>query len=240
MFMFVDTETTGLPRAGEQPRIVSLAWMAAERSGHVLASGYTLIKPCGFSIPQDVVRIHGISTEHAAREGRPLRSVLSDFSRDLARTKPGHIVAHNIAFDLPVIDAEYTRIGATSPCSGLPRLCTMMIARKRWPGESARLGEVFRRVFTREMVGAHNAQSDVRACAEIFFTMQRVTDAAPDAPTEDVAAIVDAVLDWATRHPQFDTGFVESLQDQMSLGRTLSARQLASLETIVERWRIPV
>ena len=62
MFVFVDTETTGLPQNGEQPRIVSFAWMVAGAVDQPVVFRHVILRPDGFVIPEEVVRIHGIST----------------------------------------------------------------------------------------------------------------------------------------------------------------------------------
>ena len=52
--------------------------------------------------------------------------------------------------------------------------------------------------------------------------------------------MIDAILDWAENHPDFDTSFVESLQGQLDQGRNPSVAQIDALENIIERFRIKV
>jgi len=83
MYLFFDTETTGLPQnwkapvtdLGNWPRLVQLAFLFYDRSGTKISGGDYIIRPEGFTIPPDVARIHGISQERALREGQALRSV---------------------------------------------------------------------------------------------------------------------------------------------------------------------
>lgn len=171
MYVFVDTETTGFPRAGIQPRIVSIAWMIADNPVKPRVFKSSIILPTGFTIPRPAFAVHGISTERAEREGKSLPLVLADFAYDLRTLMPKTIVAHNASFDIPIIGAEFNRLGLVDPCQKLITKCTMLAARQKWPGESAKLGDVYTRLFRSTMKNAHDAGADVWACARIFFSI---------------------------------------------------------------------
>lgn len=82
-YNFFDTETTGVPRdykapasnTRNWPRLVQLGWIVTDEEGNVLSQGNEIVKPEGFVIPADAARVHGITTERAQREGKPLREV---------------------------------------------------------------------------------------------------------------------------------------------------------------------
>jgi len=69
MYLFFDTETTGLPRNWKAPvtdlknwpRLVQLAFLVYDEKGTQISAGDFIIKPEGFKIPADVSLIHGIS-----------------------------------------------------------------------------------------------------------------------------------------------------------------------------------
>ena len=73
MYLFFDTETTGLPKnwkapvtdLNNWPRLVQLAFLYYDNNGNKISGGDFIIKPEGFTIPADASRIHGISTEKA-------------------------------------------------------------------------------------------------------------------------------------------------------------------------------
>ncbi|MBV1796322.1 3'-5' exonuclease [Siccirubricoccus sp. G192] len=232
--LFVDTETTGLPRGGEQPRIVSIAWIVA--AAVPAPPRQAIIRPEGFTIPGRVAAIHGITTQRARREGRPLRAVLAEFAADIAAHRPAALVAHNLAFDLPIIEAEYARLGLASPLGGLARTCTLHAARRRWPGERCGLQAVHARLFGEEFEGAHGAAADVAACARIFFGLQAGDHAPP--PSQAAEALVAAILLWALERPEFDSSFVASIAAQIRAGRSASPRQVAALQRIARHWHI--
>lgn len=109
--LFFDTETTGLPKernvsATENPLnwpdLVSLSWAVTEGSKLIRAKSY-LVQPKGWTIPEDSIKIHGISQKMAEQDGTDLRQVMKEFIRDL------HLVdisiAHNLEFDKNVVIA---------------------------------------------------------------------------------------------------------------------------------------
>ena len=77
MYLFFDTETTGLPRnwkapvtdLNNWPRMVQIAWILCDDKGNRVESADYIIKPENFVIPQDASRVHGITTEKAINEG---------------------------------------------------------------------------------------------------------------------------------------------------------------------------
>jgi hypothetical protein len=84
LYLFFDTETTGLPKnwkapisdLNNWPRLVQLAYLFYDSTGNLISKGDFIIKPEGFIIPLDSSKIHGITTERALREGKSLVSIL--------------------------------------------------------------------------------------------------------------------------------------------------------------------
>jgi DNA polymerase III epsilon subunit-like protein len=76
MFLFLDTETTGLPRYSatdpveKWPRVVQLAWSLYSGDGNCESRNSFIIYPTDFTIPMDSARIHGITTDRAKAKGR--------------------------------------------------------------------------------------------------------------------------------------------------------------------------
>lgn len=70
MYLFFDTETTGLPKRWNAPvtdlenwpRLVQLAWIMYDDRGNMLESRDVIVKPEGFTIPPEASRVHGITT----------------------------------------------------------------------------------------------------------------------------------------------------------------------------------
>ena len=185
MYLFFDTETTGLPKKKNSPlsdfdnwpRMVQLAWILYDNSGKELIRKNQIIKPEGYIIPKVVERIHGISTQRAQREGIPLQVALEDFSKAIDNSK--HIIAHNIIFDESIIGAEFLRKDVQHKLFEKTRICTKEISTNfckipsrrgyKWPT----LSELHTILFGENFLNVHNAIFDVEACARCFFELQR-------------------------------------------------------------------
>jgi DNA polymerase III epsilon subunit-like protein len=184
MFLFFDTETTGIPRnykapvsdLANWPRVIQLAFLLTDPTGAAVSSKQFLIKPDGFSIPKDATKIHGITTERATAEGIEIRVVLDEF---LAIHKSAvTLIAHNMAYDEKVLGAEFLRAELPNPLPKSKRICTMQSATNfcqipgpygyKWP----RLDELHFKLFQRKLDDAHSAEKDVQACAACFFEMK--------------------------------------------------------------------
>jgi DNA polymerase-3 subunit alpha len=258
MLLVADVETTGLPPrrlapfrdVDQWPRIVSIAWALFSTDGTERKRRYAIVKPHGFDIPADSVRVHGITTDRARREGVPLAGLLEMLNADLRSEQPGVFVAHNVAFDRNVVLAEMVRAGAPLSLETLPTFCTMeasvdlcRIPRRgggyKWPS----LAELHRHLFGCDYPEAHDAAADVAACARCYFALQQVGSRTAGEEDEDDASsyaqeLIDRILVWAADQWSFDTSFVEDMQDRLNSRGCLTPRQLAALENIVDRWHI--
>ncbi|GAA2926654.1 MULTISPECIES: 3'-5' exonuclease [Streptomycetaceae] len=109
-----DLETTGTEPL--EARIVTAAVVAVEsRSQEPVRCGTWLADP-GVRIPEQASAIHGISSERAAAEGRPVREVADEIAETLVDYwRAGvPVVAYNAAFDLTLLSAELQRHGLPS------------------------------------------------------------------------------------------------------------------------------
>lgn len=126
MFLVVDCETNGLPRSWKAPvtdlsnwpRAVQVAWALYDSQHRQIVAASRIVRPDGFSIPPSAVQVHGISTERALAEGRPILDVLGELSAAAAQAQI--FVAHNAGFDGSVIAAEYFAWGISRPLARRP------------------------------------------------------------------------------------------------------------------------
>lgn len=103
--LLFDTETTGLPKTKESafkrpnnwPHIVSISWIVLENMKIIDTQSY-IIKP-KWIIPEDAIKIHGITNEIALEKGYELEEVMTKFFD----CKHDWIVAHNLDYDLNVL-----------------------------------------------------------------------------------------------------------------------------------------
>jgi len=186
VYVVFDTETTGLPKNKwapasdfeNWPRIVQLAWAAYDAQGRLTAAESHIVRPDGFTIPDDATRVHGISTAQASRDGRDVREVLELFAVVIRGAEI--LVSHNMEFDENVLAAETYRIGLPIDLQSKMRVCTKVTSTAycqipgqygfKWP----KLSELNAKLFGRELLHAHDAAADVAACAECFFELKRL------------------------------------------------------------------
>lgn len=184
-YLFFDTETTGIPKSYNSPasntrnwpRLVQLAWIMTDVDGNRLSSGNDIIKPDGFLIPSDAVKVHGITTAKALQEGKPLRNVLESFMSEAKQAKC--FVGHNISFDQKIVGAELCRLGIMDTISTKEGLCTMKAGTDycKIPGyfgyKHPKLQELYKKLFGVEFKDAHNAMSDIEATEKCFWALRK-------------------------------------------------------------------
>lgn len=184
--LFFDIETTGKADfkatydAKHQPNIVQLGALLCDHLAQDIASLDLIIKPDGWTIPQDVAAIHGITDAIAQDCGVPILSALSPFSGLVKRADL--IVAHNIAFDLLLCRTAYHRIGKPNPFSAegdsKSVYCTMQHSAPvcklpggrfgyKWPS----LAEAHEILNGQGFDKAHTAMAYVQACKRIYFRL---------------------------------------------------------------------
>ncbi len=186
MYLFFDTETTGLPKnwkapvsdLNNWPRLVQLAFLYYDNNGNKISEGDFIIKPEGFTIPIDAARIHGISTERALIEGQAIKSVLENFQALVGQA--GYLVAHNMSFDEKIIGAEFLRNGMQNSIQTKNKICTMHSTTNfcaidgpygyKWP----KLSELHYKLFRTGFEEAHNASVDISATAKCFWELKRL------------------------------------------------------------------
>jgi DNA polymerase III epsilon subunit-like protein len=186
MYLFFDTETTGLPKnwkapvtdLNNWPRLVQLAYLLYDSAGNKITEGNFIIRPEGFKIDASAANIHGISTERALKEGVPLSQVMDDFLVQLEKST--HLVAHNMSFDEKIVGAELLRLGESNVLNNKKKLCTMNATTDfcairgpygfKWP----KLSELHYKLFKTNFEEAHNAAADIQATAKCFWELKRI------------------------------------------------------------------
>lgn len=185
MYIFFDTETNGLPKnykasmfdVENWPRVIQLGWIFLSDDLKTKSENKFFIKPDGWTVPKEPFWIDkGYSTERCEAEGKPLKVVLEMLVNDINKSK--YMVAHNIGFDYNVLGAEMIRYGAKAT-TRTDKICTMEIGTDvcklpsnygkgyKWP----KLEELYRHLFGKDFIGAHDALSDCVATMECFLRM---------------------------------------------------------------------
>ncbi|PTB97252.1 DNA polymerase III subunit alpha [Marivirga lumbricoides] len=184
MYLIYDTETTGLPQnynapltdADNWPRCVQIAWQLHDAKGKLLDAQNHIVQPEGYDIPYNAKKVHGISTERAQKEGKPLIEVLKAFQEVLEKTDV--VVGHNISFDISIMGAELLRKSLSEKVLTEKQIidtkdestdfCAIPGGRGgkfKWPT----LTELHTKLFGKGFGDAHDAAYDVDATAKCFF-----------------------------------------------------------------------
>ena len=184
MYLFFDTETTGLPKdwnapikdLNNWPRIVQIAWVEYDKHRNLISQGDYIIKPEGYIIPEEVSRIHKIYHKDAIDKGYPIKKVLNVFNSII--DKSDYIIAHNINFDDKVLSAEFLREYITSSLPDKTKICTMesTVDYLKIPGPRGNykfpsLAELSRFLFGEAFKDAHNALIDIQNTAKIYWEL---------------------------------------------------------------------
>ncbi len=186
MYLFFDTETTGLPRnwkapvtdLNNWPRMIQIGWIFCDNQGNRMETNEFIIKPEGFSIPVEASNVHGITTDKANNEGVDLLGVLNSFNNLVEQAD--FIIAHNINFDKMILGAELLRKDIRSDFEKKRKLCTMEASTDycqiegyygyKWP----KLSELHIKLFGKDFEGAHDAFADIDATERCFWEMRRI------------------------------------------------------------------
>jgi len=173
-YLVVDVETTGLPekKSGKEDysscRLVQIAWIKFTCEGQLQETKSFLTKT--IPIPPEITKIHKITDDDVKQNGVDVQIALNEFMTDIRNSRL--IVAHNIIFDLSVIEYELELLGRNQDIDFLetiPSRCTcfdypLMVGEK-----SRKLGDRYFKCFGKYPDTQHDALADAKSCAEIFF-----------------------------------------------------------------------
>ena len=202
MFVLIyDTETTGLPKTktisldvvDKWPYIVQLSYIIYDTDlCKILCENDWIIQlPSGVEIPEETSKIHGITTEISKKRGVDIKYALDRFMDDWERAHL--IVAHNMSFDLGMLQVELLRLHSTNLlkyAGYLNRLhtstnlyCTMQesiqlcnLVTTDKSGRSyvkfPKLGELHEKLFSTTPSNLHNSFNDVIVCLRCFYKLK--------------------------------------------------------------------
>lgn len=190
VFSVVDLETTGFLARGND-RIVEIGIVTVDRDGQILDRWETLLNPDRDLGPQHIHRIAARDVWRAPR--------LEDLAEELSHRLSGTVVvAHNLAFDGPFLEAQLGRVGSGLPAGYLDLgICTMRSAPRFVQGIGRSLAECCE-VFGVTNLHAHCAGDDAYATAQLLSRMIEI-DPAWQLWDERLSLARD--LDWAPVPP---------------------------------------
>jgi DNA polymerase-3 subunit epsilon len=182
--LFIDTETSGLPKDWtlpysnntNWPYAVQVSWIVYSRNGVELKREDHFIRDNDFEIGREAYKVHGISREFLNDKGERRQYVMELLLADLQQYQP-MLVGHYMELDYNITGVDFYRLGITeNPMANLPMYCTMLGSRqyiRTAQVDYLRLGQLYGTLFNRPLDNQHNALVDALATAECFFEMLR-------------------------------------------------------------------
>jgi DNA polymerase III epsilon subunit-like protein len=120
-----DTETTGLPKSkiinpdmlNLWPHIVQFSYVIYDTAlNDIVESKDAIVKvKDGITIPEDSIKIHGITNESSQKNGINIEFILNEFFYHLRSVDL--LVGHNISFDINMIKVELLRFIYETNCN---------------------------------------------------------------------------------------------------------------------------
>jgi len=156
--VFFDLETTGVDPYND--RIVQLAAIKFMPNG--TQTEYNQIFNPGIPIPKGASDVHGFTDEMV--KDKPL---LGDKVKELAELfDNSNLGGYNIKnFDIPLLGAEFTRIGLELDIENIKILDSMKIFQIKEPRT---LTAAYKKYCDKILVDAHDALADIKASIEVF------------------------------------------------------------------------
>lgn len=191
-----DFETSGLPLFSEpsehpdQPHVVQVGAQLVNMDTRIVVQSLdVIVRPVGWTIPDEVAQVHGITTEMAMDLGVPEEAAIEMLLELWKPEMPRLRIGHNEQFDARIMRialkrffgdelADKWKAGAAmctqrlaTPIMKLPPTEKMKAAGRNGH-KSANLREAYEFFTGKPLTGAHNAMVDVDGCKAVFFAIQ--------------------------------------------------------------------
>ncbi|MEH6306008.1 3'-5' exonuclease [Olivibacter sp. CPCC 100613] len=184
--LFIDTETTGLPKKwtvaysakDNWPSAVQIAWILFTKEGKEIKRENFYVNEDDMVISGQAQQVHQIDHAYLRRFGVPRCIVMEKLSDDLRQFEP-LVVGHFVALDCHVLGADFYRCAMENPFLNMRLFCTMIASsryvKKPWI-KYLRLNELYQELFEKELEKAHNALTDAEATAKSYFELIKRRD----------------------------------------------------------------
>lgn len=159
-FAVIDCETTGL--SPESDSIIEIGIIALSATGEYEGEWSHLVNP---ERPVAASEIHGIR-DHDVAEAPTFSELVAPLVNCLSARV---IVAHNVAFDVAFLNAEFARAGYPMTIPLQCTACTMELSKIYLPPGSHSLAEAMKRARL-EPICHHRALVDAHGAARLFQT----------------------------------------------------------------------
>ena len=184
--LFIDTETSGLPKKwnkpydvqGNWPFAIQIAWLVYTNNGELVEERNFYIQHESICIEPLAQKIHGITKEFLTKNGVAKEEVLVLLAKHIETYQP-LVIGHFLELDFHVLNAEYFRAGMQSPFMSRKHFCTMLGTKHlvRNPAHNyLRVDDLYVILFSQVLQHQHNALVDAKATGECFFKLRQRGD----------------------------------------------------------------
>ena len=136
--LIIDTETSGLHF--EKDRIIEVGCLELIDGVFTGNKFHQYYKPDEVEISSESERIHGLSNEFLSK----FNTFEDEIEKFMSFVGESQLIIHNAQFDITMINNALKRSG-TSPINSESTICTLEIAKKKFPGSKNNLNALCRR-----------------------------------------------------------------------------------------------
>lgn len=180
--LFIDTETTGIPKRWDLPysdtdnwpSAVQVSWILYDEFGSLVKKENFYINTGNLKISVASFRVHGITTEFLSKNGETRSFVLKKLSEDIREYHP-LITGHFTEFDIHTLSCDFYRAGLENPFQQSHFYCTMLKSKDYVLNPDVdyfRLPQLYDFLFNEKMERSHDAMIDAEMTAKCFFEIR--------------------------------------------------------------------
>jgi len=179
-YILLDTETTGVNT--EKDYILEIAWVVVDEFGSPLTGIKDCICQYKKTIPSGAKAVHHI-TEDVVMKGLPIELVLEELVKDIRDYDVTRVVAHNGAFDFPIIAQAISRCTNQDQIISIldmETICTLRLARRLFPESDSHALQFLRYDLGLDRPefhegSTHRADNDVLVLMSLFKFLKEQT-----------------------------------------------------------------
>lgn len=168
-----DLETTGVDVTSDRIVTAHVGLLGPDGSAR---SACSWLSDPGVEIPEGATAVHGITTEHARRHGRPAAEVVAEVVTALRELFAAGVpvVAYNAPYDFSLLKYEALRHGVAPILDPTPVIDPLVLdkAHDRYR-KGKRTLEVVAAHYAVPLVGAHDAAADAIAAGRVAQALAR-------------------------------------------------------------------
>jgi DNA polymerase III epsilon subunit-like protein len=169
LFFLFDIETDGLIIGKNYPNVVQISWIIMGCNGVIYKKNTELVNS-NFDKKSDAFKINKLNPEVIKKIGRNPLEVYQELYYDLKHCTV--ISAHNLNFDLSILQNEFKKNNILLDFNNLKKFCTMKWGLEKIKNKDnlnpkfPKLTEVYKLLFNHDINQIHNSQSDVTILAK--------------------------------------------------------------------------